>query len=46
MWRKAVVLTENFRAEQFSEALRLFLPPRVPPVETTYLAIQYDNAKS
>ena len=43
--RKAVVLTENFSVGQFSEALRLFLPPRVPPIETICLITPYGNAK-
>ena len=41
--RKAVVLTENFRPVLRSTAA--FPPPRVPPVEATYLITHYDNAK-
>ncbi len=52
--KKATLLTKNFSVGQFlevmrlfafSEALRLFLPPRVPPIETTYLTTYYSNAK-
>jgi len=50
-----VLLTKNFHVGQFLEVMRLFAfsealqlfppPPRVPPIETTYLTTQHDNAK-
>ena len=42
--RKAVMLTENFHPV-FRSAAAFPSSLESPPVETTYLATQYDNAK-